>query len=197
MAKKTYSGKRFWALQVTVAVVLLLLAAALIYWQQNNSDDTEARSVSKGLSEFYQQFRQGPDVEEDQTNEDFVIDLNGADTSLETRLETMASELRPVRQSWVGEHRHRSFKAGSTLREAISGYAEKEGVQIIWDLNQDFVIKHHFQMDDTLVGSLEKIAAAIDSNFSNDVQTFVCPGERTMVITAKSSEYLDENCRQR
>ncbi|WP_018983135.1 TcpQ domain-containing protein [Salinimonas chungwhensis] len=197
MAKKTYSGKRFWARQFAVAVVLVLLAAALIYWQQNNVDETETRSVSKGLSDFYEQFKQGPEIEEEPTEGDFVIDLNGTDTPLETRLETMASELRPVQRNWVGEHRHRSFKAGSTLREAISGYAEKEGVQIIWDLNQDFVIKHHFQMDDTLVGSLEKIAAAIDSNFSNDVQTFVCPGERTMVITAKSSEYLDENCRQR
>ena len=197
MTKKNYSGKRFWISQIVIALVLILIAVAVIVWQQSADDGEEERSVSKGLSDFYSQFRMGPDQPEELTEEDFVIDVNSNSGTLETRLKTMSSELRPVKKSWVGEHKNRSFKAGRTLREAISAYAEKEGMQVIWDLEQDFVIKHHFQMDDTLVGSLDKIAAAIDSNFSGDVETFVCPGQRTLVVTAKPSKYLDDNCRKR
>lgn len=197
MTTKHYSGKQFWIKQIAIALVLIVIAAAVIVWQQSASDGEEKRSVSKGLSDFYSQFRMGPEQQDEVTEDDFVIDISQGNDSLETRLQTMSSELRPVKKNWVGEHKHRSFKAGRTLREAISAYAEKEGMQVIWDLDQDFVIKHHFQMDDTLVGSLDKIAAAVDSNFSGDVETFVCPGQRTLVVTAKPSEYLDNNCRKR
>ena len=106
----------------------------------------------------------------------------------------MSSELKPAEGRWVGEYKFRTFKAGNTLREAISSYAEQEGMQVIWDLNQDFVIKHQFQMDNTIAGSLAKIASAIDSNFEGKVATFVCPKQRSLVVTETVTEYLTENC---
>ena len=88
----------------------------------------------------------------------------------------------------------RSFKAGNTLREAITRYAEQEGMQVIWDLDQDFIIKYQFQMDNTIVGSLSAIASAIDANFEAEVGTFVCPDQRTLVVTAEITPFLKNNC---
>ena len=125
---------------------------------------------------------------------DMVLDVTPSEQSLDDRLQSMSSALKPVDSRWEGEYKFRTFRAGNTLREAISSYAEQEGMQVIWDLNQDFVIKHQFQMDNTVAGSLAKIASAIDSNFEGKVATFMCPKQRSLVVTEKVTEYLSTQC---
>lgn len=199
MATKGFSSTAFWAKQIMLALVLIVIASVLIYLNQQHNEEsaemgTEERSVSKGLSDFYSEFRSSSPSSLEVPTGDFVLDVNNADMPLDSRLQAMASELRPVKDSWVGEHKHRTFKAGNTLREAISAYAEKEGMQVIWDLHQDFVIKHQFQMDDTIVGSLGQIASAVDSNFAGQVSTFVCPHQRSLVVTDKTTDFLQTHC---
>ena len=63
-----------------------------------------------------------------------------------------------------------------------------------WELDKDFIIKHQFQMDDTVRGSMGKIATAIDSSFEGDVEAYFCPRQRSLVITASDKSYLRENC---
>ena len=87
-----------------------------------------------------------------------------------------------------------AFKAGSTLREAISAHAQQEGMQVIWDLDQDFVIKHQFQLDTTIAAAVKQIASAVDSNFDGEVRGYVCPAQRTLVVTANHTEYLNTHC---
>jgi hypothetical protein len=109
-------------------------------------------------------------------------------------LQKMESLEKPVSGRWVGEHKHRTFKAGSTLRSAITDYAQSEGMQVIWELDQDFIVKHPFQLDDSIFGSLKMIAKAIDANFNGEVKAYMCPRQRSLVITSKSSEYLEKQC---
>ena len=106
----------------------------------------------------------------------------------------MESLQKPVSERWVGEHKHRTFKAGSTLRSAISYFAQSEGMQVIWELDKDFIVKHPFQLDDSLLGSLNIISKGIDANFDGEVKAYMCPRQRSLVITAKSSEYLAKQC---
>ena len=154
----------------------------------------EEKSVSKGLSDFYREFRMSStDPIKDEVG-DFVLELSGQDQPLDSQLEKMSSDIKPISSRWVGEHKYRTFKAGNTLREAISSYAQQEGMQVIWDLDQDFVIKHQFQMDNTIVGSLKKIASAIDSSFEGEVVTYVCPKQRSLVVTDENTDYLKRNC---
>ncbi|NVK54920.1 MAG: TcpQ domain-containing protein [Alteromonadaceae bacterium] len=189
----------FWAKHLALAVIVVIVAAVVIHLQMNLSsqpkpvDAPDERSVARGLSDFYSEFRM--------TNEepvfegaDMVLDMAMSDESLEERLESMSSEAKPVDDRWVGEYKYRTFTAGNTLRKAISAYAEQEGMQVIWNLKQDFVIKHQFQMDDTVAGSLATIASAIDSNFEGKVATFVCPKQRSLVVTEEMSEYLTTEC---
>ncbi len=190
----------FWAKHLGLALAVIIVAGIVIHLQMNMTsaptpvDAPEERSVAKGLSDFYREFRMTANEPERSEGADMVLDLTPSEQSLDDRLQSMSSALKPVDSRWEGEYKYRTFRAGNTLREAISSYAEQEGMQVIWDLNQDFVIKHQFQMDNTVAGSLAKIASAIDSNFEGKVATFVCPKQRSLVVTEKVTEYLSKQC---
>ena len=190
----------FWAKHLGLALAVIIVAGIVIHLQMNLTsaptpvDAPEERSVAKGLSDFYREFRMTANEPERSEGADMVLDITPSEQSLDDRLQSMSSALKPVDSRWEGEYKYRTFRAGNTLREAISSYAEQEGMQVIWDLNQDFVIKHQFQMDNTVAGSLAKIASAIDSNFEGKVATFVCPKQRSLVVTEKVTEYLSTQC---
>lgn len=190
----------FWAKHLGLALAVIIVAGIVIHLQMNMTsaptpvDAPEERSVAKGLSDFYREFRMTANQSERSEGADMVLDVTPSEQSLDDRLQSMSSALKPVDSRWEGEYKYRTFRAGNTLREAISSYAEQEGMQVIWDLNQDFVIKHQFQMDNTVAGSLAKIASAIDSNFEGKVATFVCPKQRSLVVTEKVTEYLSTQC---
>ncbi|GGF65983.1 TcpQ domain-containing protein [Alteromonas lipolytica] len=199
MNKKPASAL-FWVKHLGLALAVIIVAGIVIYLQMNLSstptpvDAPKERSVAKGLSDFYREFRMKSNEPIRSEGADMVLDLTPSEQSLDDRLQSMSSDLKPVDSRWEGEYKYRTFKAGNTLREAISSYAEQEGMQVIWDLDQDFVIKHQFQMDNTVAGSLAKIASAIDSNFEGKVATFVCPKQRSLVVTEKVSDYLAKQC---
>ena len=190
----------FWAKHLGLALAVIIVAGIVILLQMNMTsaptpvDAPEERSVAKGLSDFYREFRMTANQSERSEGADMVLDVTPSEQSLDDRLQSMSSALKPVDSRWEGEYKFRTFRAGNTLREAISSYAEQEGMQVIWDLNQDFVIKHQFQMDNTVAGSLAKIASAIDSNFEGKVATFMCPKQRSLVVTEKVTEYLSTQC---
>lgn len=190
----------FWAKHLGLALAVVIVAGIVIHLQMNMAsaptpvDAPKERSVAQGLSDFYREFRMSANEPVRSEGADMVLDLSPSEQSLDDRLHSMSSALKPVDSRWEGEYKYRTFKAGNTLREAISSYAEQEGMQVIWDLDQDFVIKHQFQMDNTVAGSLAKIASAIDSNFEGKVVTFMCPRQRSLVVTEKVTEYLTTQC---
>lgn len=201
MGQTSYSSSSFWAKQIGIAAVLVIIAGVLIYMLQTQDQEpvpqgqAEERSVSRGLSEFYRDFRMSATDPEEDEQGDFVLDIAGVDPNLDNKLAQMSSQTRPVEKNWTGEHKYRTFQEGNTLREAISQYAQAEGMQVIWNLEQDFVIKHQFQLDNTVAGSLAKIASAIDSSFEGQVKAYLCAEQRSLVVTAQETEFLTTNCR--
>lgn len=198
--KKKPSSALFWAKYFGLVLLVVIVAGVVIKMQAKLTfsptpvNSPSERSVAKGLSDFYRQFRMPANSSGVVEGGDMVLELTPSQQSLDERLELMSSEQKPQNRRWVGEYKYRTFKAGSTLREAISSYAEQEGMQVIWDLEQDFVIKHQFQMDNTIAGSLAKIASAIDSNFEGQVAAFVCPRQRSLVVTQTITDYLTQQC---
>ena len=200
MKKSGSSNSLFWAKHLGSALALIIVAVVVVQLrsEQVSTPVPEGapakRSVASGLSAFYQEFRLSSlEPIKDEVG-DFVMQLGDSDQSVEQRLASMASDARPVSGRWVGEKKFRTFKAGNTLRQALSGYAQQEGMQVIWDLEQDFVVKHQFQMDTTIALALKQIATAVDSNFAGDVRGYVCPKERSLVVTANQTAYLDSHC---
>lgn len=200
MAKKSYSGSLFWARQIALALALIIGALVLIYLQQNKENapvpegEVVEKTVSKGLSEFYREFRKSSTNPLSEEQSDFVLDVEGDAQHLDSKLKNMSSLVRPVDPEWAGEQKFRTFNEGSTLREAMSYYAEAEGMKLIWDLDQDFIIKHQFQTNNTVAGSLAKIASAINSSFEGDVTAYLCPDQGTLVVTAEETDFLKQNC---
>lgn len=192
----------FWAKQAALAFVLIAIAAVIIYLNRQNESKispegkSEPRSIATGLSAFYRDFRMSSDQPMAGANSDFVIQLVEPDTTIDERLQAIAPDFKPADKRWSGERKHRTFKAGSTLKTAITDYARKEGMDVIWDLNQDFIIKHQFQLNTTVVGSLNNIVTAIDSNFNGKVKAWMCPEQRRLVITTETTQFLLSNCRR-
>lgn len=201
MAEKSFSSTKFWLTQLGFAGILIALGVVVIVLRQ--SEKTEPKpvdapakpSVASGLSNFYREFRLSSSEMIKETVGDFTLTLSGSDVPLDDRLKSMSSDLKPVSERWVGEHKYRTFEAGNTLRSAISQYAQQEGMQVVWDLDEDFVVKHQFQTEDTILGSLADIATAIDSNFNGTVQGYFCPKQRSLVLTATESDYIKSECK--
>lgn len=194
------SNTLFWLRHLGLALALIVLAAVVITLRHNFETKPRPegapppKTLAKGMTDFYESYKLSSSRPFEEDIGDFVKVLNPPESSLESRLADMESIQKPISSGWVGEHKFRTFKSGSTLREAITRYAQTEGMQVIWELDQDFIVKHQFQMDDTIVGSLTKIASAVDSNFDGRVRAFVCPKQRSLVITHEVNTYLLKNC---
>ncbi|TRY30796.1 TcpQ domain-containing protein [Aliiglaciecola sp. M165] len=199
MSKGT-SNFLFWARHIGLALALIIIAAIVLNLQSYNvsspkpEGESKQKSVSKGMTEFYAAYRMSSTKPFEDDIGDFVMEVNPPKEPLDSRLKKMESIQSNISQRWVGEHKYRSFRAGSTLREAITSFAQLEGMQVIWELDKDFIIKNQFQLDNTITGSMAKIASAIDGSFEGEVMAFICPKQRSMVITETSSGYLRENC---
>ncbi|WP_416307826.1 toxin co-regulated pilus biosynthesis Q family protein [Neptunicella sp. SCSIO 80796] len=191
---------KFWIKHIGLAVILIVIAVLVLVLKNYNSNKPVAegkpasRDPAQNMSRVYSQHRMSSIEPIKEDKGDFVLDVNTPDADIQDRLKKMESLLKPVSGRWVGEHKYRTFKAGSTLREAITDYAQKEGMQVLWELDQDFIIKNHFQMENTIVGSLLKISKAIDASFDGKVLAYFCPKQRTLVITEKQTPYLTNTC---
>lgn len=200
MAKKSSSNALFWARHIGLALALIIIAAIVISLQNTNISTPkpqgagETKTVSQGMTEFYAAYRMSSSKPFEEDIGDFVMQLNVDQRPLSERLKSMESIQKPISTRWVGEHKYRSFKVGSTVREAITSFAQNEGMQLIWELDKDFIIKNQFQMDNTVTGSLGKIASAINGSFEGDVKAYLCPKQRSLVITETNSNYLRTNC---
>lgn len=181
-------------------MILIILAVVVLILQNSNESElipegaSGPKSLSQNMTDFYAEYRLSSRHPREEGAGDFVIEVNPSEKPLRERLQKMESLQKPVSDNWAGEYKHRSFRAGSTLRGAITDYAQSEGMQVIWELDQDFIVKHQFQMDNSILGSLRMIASAIDSNFDGHVRAYFCPKQRSLVITEKETEYLKQNC---
>ena len=197
---KKVSSSLFWLKHAMLAIGIVVIAGIVIFMQRTNLNtvrpegDTGKKSISDNMSNFYADYRLSSRHPREEEIGDFVIEVNTSDESLGERLQKMESLQKPISGRWAGEHKHRTFKAGSTLRSAITNYAQSEGMQVLWELNRDFIVKHAFHLDDSILGSLKMIATAINADFDGEVKAYMCPKQRSLVITATPSEYLTTQC---
>ena len=190
----------FWLKNLMLVLIIIVVAAiVLIMYHSKNSavhpeGESGKRTIASNMSDFYAAYRLSSRSPSKEELGNFVKAVKISEKPLSERLQKMENLQKTVPQRWEGDHKDRIFKAGSTLRNAFTNYAQLEGMQVIWELNKDFIVKYPFQLDDSILGSLKIIANAIDASFDGEVKAYMCPRQRSLVITSKSSEYLNENC---
>lgn len=192
----------FWLKHVLLALMIIGVAVAVLIMQQSQQSSAfpegvpGKRTISSNMSQFFSNYISSSRYTNESRVGDFVMNVKTSDIPLSERLKKMANLQKPVPSKWVGEYKHRLFKVGGTLRGSITNYAQSEGMQVIWELEQDFIVKYPFQLDDSLLGSLKEIGKAIDANFDGEVKAYMCPRQHSMVITSQSSTYLEKQCEE-
>lgn len=193
---KSAPDSMFWVKHVLLSIAILVVAGIVLYLNSTRKPSTgePSKSIADSMGGFYSAHKQSSRDPLKEDLGDFVVAVKTPTEPLTNRLKKMERLQNPTSGRWVGEHKHRVFQSGSTLRGAITDYAESEGMQLIWELDQDFIIKHTFQLDNSILGSLRIIANAVDANFNGDVKAYMCPKQRSLVITEKTTAYLTKYC---
>ena len=197
MADKQAS--RFWLKHVALALVVLVAAiVVLVYMPEsdNSAKQKESKSIEENLADFYREFRLSSKDPIQEEYGDFVLALEQPEGSQTERLVAISNVDNPPEQTWQGEFKYRSFAKDTTIRVEAMKYAEQEGMQLIWDLNQDFIIRHRFLSENSLVATLDEIAGAIDANFIPQVNVYFCNKKRTIVIAENAGTYVVDNCKK-
>lgn len=187
--KKSHSPVMFWIKQlIIISLVIIAGIVAERVWKEGYSTDSETNSdlsPSESFSRMYANFRLSSRQPHPTSTGDFVIDLPTSQDSLSYQLKEMITPYNAGESDWAGMSQYRSFRQGSTLKEGLTKHLEKGGLRLLWDLNQDFIIKNRFETNGTLVESVKVITSSIQHNFSNPIELLKCPQQRTIVVTTQ------------
>ncbi|MFB0912487.1 MAG: TcpQ domain-containing protein [Glaciecola sp.] len=195
----------FW-LQHLVLVIIVLVGGVFVLLYKSDptapsvqSDapaSEEKNNIEENLARFYEEFSFSSKDPIKERYGNFVVALDLPKESQTEQLVATASVEQPSQQNWEGEYKFRSFAEGTTIRTEAMKYAQQEGVKLIWDLNQDFIIRHRFLSENSLLGALDEVASAIDANFIPKVNVYFCHKKDTIIITENAGTYVEENCRK-
>jgi hypothetical protein len=195
----------FWLKHAVLAVIVLVGAVFVLLYQSDVTEPSIQSSapssagknnIEENLARFYEEFRFSSKDPIKEQYGDFVVAMKVPKASQTEQLVSIVNVEQPPEQNWEGNYKFRSFAEGTTIRTEAMKYAEQEGVQLIWDLNQDFIIRHRFLTENSLLGTLDEIAGAIDANFIPQVNVYFCHKKRTIIIAENAGTYVKENCRK-
>ena len=193
----------FWLQHLILVIIVLVGGVFVLLYKsdptapsvQSDAPASEGKNnIEENLARFYEEFSFSSKDPIKERYGDFVVSLDVPKESQTEQLVAIVSAEQPPEQNWVGDNKFRSFAEGTTIRTESMKYAEQEGMQLIWDLNQDFIIRHRFLSENSLLGTLEEVASAIDANFIPQVNVYFCHKKGTIVITENAGTYVEENC---
>jgi hypothetical protein len=200
MADKKVSA--FWIKHLVLAFIVLACALVVLLYAPEDSDGSgmggadSKENIADILARFYEEFRLSSKDPIQEQYGDYVIALETPEASQTEQLIAISTVNSPPEENWQGQYKFRSFAQGTTIRTEAMKYAEQEGMQLIWDLNQDFIIRHRFLSENSLVATLDEIAGAIDANFIPQVNVYFCNKKRTIVIAENAGTYVIDNCKK-
>jgi hypothetical protein len=203
MAEKNAS--MFWLKHIVLALLVILAAIFVLRYNPEDNDssiqssgqDSETRnSVADNVTRFYEEFRVSSRDPIQEQYGDYVLPLEMPEESQQEQLTALPSPTKIRGDNWAGEYKFRAFPKQSTIKTEALRLAEEEGVTLLWDLDQDFVIRQRFLTESTYLDSLEDVAGAIDANFIPKVDIYFCNKKNAVVITAEAGQYILENCKK-
>lgn len=164
--------------------------------EKNEAFSMTTSGAATGLSNFYGKVKEELLGNSKKMGDGFVIKVEPSIYTLDEQLQQRGEMVNPGSPQFTGEHISRRFRIGDTIREQLAAAAEEEGIELIWRLDRDYIIKHYFEVNSNLLSALGTVAAALDSDFDKDVFAFYCYKERAVIITHEKSDYVKTNCRR-
>jgi hypothetical protein len=161
---------------------------------QQGKKSTNAAAV--GLSKFYANLHgdmdgKGPKI---RNNIVYLPDPKG---DLVKLLQAREMVVRPYKKNWQGSIESRPFRRGETLNQKLAEYTEKDGVDLIWWLNRDYVVKDPFRIEKDILKTTFQVATAIEGHFESGLSIFFCNRQRAIVVIESAPQpFLDEECIQ-
>ncbi|MEW6982381.1 TcpQ domain-containing protein [Colwelliaceae bacterium 6471] len=153
----------------------------------------DKNAAAEGLSNFYASINadldgRGPKI---RNNIVFLPDPKG---DLVKILEARRMVTRPLKANWKGIKADRPFRVGETIFQKLTEYANNDGLEIIWWLNRDFLVKSPFRIDDGIFSTVHKLAKSVEGHFQNGVNIYFCYQQRAIVLIDDNIDYLNEEC---
>lgn len=214
----------FWVRNAVLAVILIGLAVAFFIYKdvllssnpeqvqkmaapeaQNNKEIAKTETMPKpavkvksknaaadGLSNFYAKIY--GDDEDDRKIVNNVIFLPEPNGDVVKLLQAREMMVRPYRKNWRGNKESRPFRKGETLYQKMAEYSGEDGVEILWWLNKDFIVKEPFRINKDIVKTAKQIGQAVSGHFPEGISTYFCYRQRTIVFISEAPVYLDEEC---
>jgi hypothetical protein len=151
-------------------------------------------SAAIGLSKFYANLHgdmngKGPKI---RNNIVYLPDPKG---DLAKILQAREMVVRPYKKNWQGSIESRPFRTGETLSQKLTEYSEKDGLDLIWWLNRDYVIKDPFRIEKNILKTNFQVTKAIEGHFESGLSIFFCNRQRAIVVIESAPQpFLDKEC---
>lgn len=169
--------------------------------RQDNSKPNITKAVNKkstnaaaeGLSSFYASINADMNKKGLRIKKNIVY-LPDPKGDIDKILEARRLVTRPLRANWEGDKISRPFRVGQTLFQKLSEYAGNNGLEVIWWLNRDFLIKDPFRINKNILETAYQVGKAVGGHFENGISTFFCYQQRTIVLTDMPTDYMKKEC---
>jgi hypothetical protein len=148
-------------------------------------------AAADGLSNFYAKIYGDKKDRKVRNNIIYLPDPQG---DLVKILQAREMIVRPFRKDWSGTKASRSFRKGETLYQKLSEYSADDGLEIIWWLNRDFIVKDPFRINKNILKTARQIGNAVSGHFPEGINSYFCYRQRTLVFVNEPPTYLNDEC---
>jgi hypothetical protein len=152
-----------------------------------------SNAAADGLSKFYANLHGDKDDKGPKIRNNIVY-LPEPEGDLEQILEAKRLLSRALPKSWTGKTDTHPFRLGETLFQKLSEYAQDNGLEVIWWLNRDFVVKDAFRVNKNIIATSYQVGKAIEGHFENGLSIYFCYQQRTIVLIENDIPYLANEC---
>ena len=148
-------------------------------------------SAATGLSNFYAKIYGDSGKKKIRNNVIFLPEPQGDIVEI---LQAREMIVRPYRKNWRGTKTSRPFRKGETLYQKLSEYAGSDGLEILWWLNKDFIVKDPFRINKNILKTAKQVGQAVSGHFPEGISSYFCYRQRTLVFINEPPSYLDNEC---
>jgi hypothetical protein len=150
-------------------------------------------AAADGLSRFYANLH-GDDDSSGPKIRNNIVYMQPPKGNIVKLLEARRLVTRPLKKNWRGRNENFPFRLGETLFQKLYEYANNEGLEVIWWLDKDFLVKDPFRINKDIIKTAYQVGKAVEGHFPEGIKVYFCNQQRALVLINLVEPYLDEEC---